>query len=178
MPAPIKSRNFFPSVIAVPSLLANNFVIAESKAGYGILQMKAALLAMTGHLFFDAEDDEADFVIHGEGALIESTEGVTYGGNTKEQLSTISMQIETNTAEGSTAETARGTLEAMRHGCYDYYAFDNTAQESVVIKMVGVKTNITKPKLEFAGKVLQNLTGTVAGEDLVTDNILKATNPA
>jgi hypothetical protein len=176
MAKPTKSINFFPSVIAVPSLAANNFNIAASGAGVGIANMKTALLAKSGAVFFDAEDANAHYVIHGEGALVDAVEGVTYGGNTKEQLSSINMQIERNTVDGATGESARAALDAMRHGCYDYYCFDNSALESVVIKLVGVKTNITKPSLEFAGKVLQNLNGQTAKESDASMNILKKIN--
>ena len=175
MANPTLGANMFPSVIAVPSLTANDFVITDSGAGFGILEMKTALLAMSGAIHFDV-NNEGDHVLHT--ASIEHADGKEYN-NGKESLASCTLVFETNNDEGATGETARELLETMRRQIYDLYFYDNQRRTSAnVHKMVGVVIDLTKPTFTPGDKVIQTITGSVKQESDYSHNVLRTTYPA
>ena len=175
MANPTLGANFTGSVIAVPSLTANDFAISESAAGYGILEMKTALLQMTGAVHFDV-NNEGDHVLHS--ATIEQVEGQEYN-NGKEERGKLTLVFEPNNDEGATGETARGVTEAMRRQSYDFYVFDNQRRTSAgVHKFVGCTVNLSKVTVTPNEKAIQTLTAETKQEGDYTYNVLKTTYPA
>ena len=176
MAAPTKATNNFPSCIAVPSLTANNFAIATSGAGYGILEMKTALLAKTGALHFDAIDDGADYVAHT--ITTEPVEGVNYNNGHKERLMSINIVCENNNLATEAGDTARGALNAMHGNTYDFYCYDDLARTSgFVRKLVGVVVSMQKGETP-GEKPVVTITGQTKAEANATSNYLKTTFPA
>jgi len=168
MANPTLGGNVYPSVIAVPSLTANEYAITPSST-QNIGAMKTALLAMDGHLHFDV-NNTGDYVLHS--ATIEQLEGKEYN-NGKEQLASCSIVFEPNNDEGSTGETARTAIESLRRGMYDLYFYDNqTRTNSVVAKMVGVVMDLTKPTVTPGDKTIITASGQVKQEADYTINLL------
>lgn len=175
MTAPTKQGNHHFSAILIPHPTTDAFNISAAGDGFGRLQMKTALLAVNGALFFDTQDSDADYVTHS--VAFEAVEGKTYNGNTKEQLSNLTIVFEPNSDVGTTGETARTAIESMRHAVYDAYIFDNQSSTTYVHKMVACPVNVTKPVSNEFEKVTQTLTAQAKSEASVTFNVLQDTDP-
>ena len=122
MANPTLGSNKFWSVIAVPSLAANDFVITTSEAGCGILEMKTALKAKTGDLHFDTRDDGAYALFQ---VLHPHVDGTVFNSSRVESLHEIDIEFQNDETAGATGETARTAINNADGEVYDIYIFEN-----------------------------------------------------
>ena len=171
-----KRNNGNYACILVPSLAANDFAISESGAGYGVTEMKTALLAMDDALMFDTTDTNLDYITHS--VTIEHEDGVEYNNRHVEALNNITIVCESDPTVGETGETARTSLDDLHGSVVDAYAWDpNQRTTTDVIKMVGVV--LSRQKTWTPGsKPTVTLVGKVTSESDITDNRLNQDDPA
>ena len=160
------------SVIIVPSLTANDFDISESKAGYGLLQMKTALLAMSGHLHFDTRDD-GDYALHQVDHP--AAEGETFNSDLVEELKEIDIVFQNNESEGAAGETARAAITEVHGQPYDAYIFENTRRDTAAVhKYVGVVMSVSSVPTQ-GENTKWHIKGKTAAQGDHTFNVLKTT---
>ena len=183
MANPTLGSNKYWSVLAVPSLATNDFVITTSGAGFGILEMKTALKAKSNSLFFDTRND-------GVYALFQVThphvDGTVFNSSRVESLHEIDIEFQNDETAGTTGESARSAITTADGDVYDIYIFENArvgtetaanTRPCAVHKYKGVPLSLSSVPTP-GEKTRWHLKGKTNAQSDYEHNILQASFPA